>query len=177
MDTCSVPINLIVNRDTYADGHERFWILLDTKPLDGPACALERREEFAIRTEIEEGHRQLKCFWDLAKFTSRSFSLVLNQIVFVILAFNLLQLWLKTKTKKENKKNDPRKYRPRLLDQLLPTAAVIIVYYQNRFARFAALEYTEIILSLPPLARDKVLEKIRRLRRSLSDELQVVRPS
>ena len=172
-DTCTVPINLIVNRDTYADGHEKYWILLDTKPLDGDQAAPQRRQEYSIRTEIEEGHRQLKCFWDLAKFTSRSFSLVLNQIVFVILAFNLLQLWLKSR----KKKTDPRKSRSRLLDQLRPTRTVIIVYYKNRFATFAALEYTELILTLPLLARDKVLKKVKHLQNTLSEELKQARPA
>ncbi len=172
-ESCTVPINLVINRDTYADGHEKYWILLDTKPLDGDQAAVERRQEYSIRTEIEEGHRQLKCFWDLSKFTSRSFSLILNQIVFVILAFNLLQLWLKS----QKKKNDPRKSRSRLLDRLLPTQAVIIVYYKNRFATFAALEYTEIILTLPLSAREKVLEKIRHLKNTLSEELTLVRPA
>lgn len=174
-DTCTVPINLIVNRDTFADGHQTYWILLDTKPLDSKRAALERRQEYSIRTEIEEGHRQLKCFWDLTKFTSRAFSLVLNQIVFVVLAFNLLQVWLRTTRK--NHPTDPRKSRSRLLDQLLPTQTVIIVYCQNRFATFSPLEYTDLMLGLPEQARGKILEKVRRLRRALSCELRQARPA
>ena len=177
-DTCTVPLNLIINRDTFSDGHFDYWILIDTKPLDGLSAALERRQEYSLRTEIEEGHRQLKCFWDLAKFTSRSFSLVLGQIVFVILAFNLLQIWLKSKKpKKAAATTEPRKTRTRLLDQLLPTQAVIIVYCQNRFATFAPLEYTELMLNLLSPAREKILDKVRRLRRTLASELELVRPA
>ncbi len=31
--TCSVPLNVIVNRDLFADGHVELWMLLDAKPL------------------------------------------------------------------------------------------------------------------------------------------------
>ena len=83
--TCSVPLNVIVNRDVFADGHVHLWMLLDTKPLTPSSGPAARRAEYAIRTDIEEGHRQFKCFWDMTRFTSRAFSLVLNQIVFVLL--------------------------------------------------------------------------------------------
>lgn len=46
-----------------------------------------RRDESHLRTHIEEGHRQLKCFWDLTHFPSRAFTLVVNQVVFVALAY------------------------------------------------------------------------------------------
>lgn len=173
-NSCPIPVQIIVNRDTYADGHEEYWMLLDTKPFDSKDAPTARRKEYEIRVEIEEGHRQLKCFWDLTQFTSRAFSMVLNQIIFVLLAFNMLQIWLKT-----NKKNtqDSRKSRTRLLNQLLPTQSVIIIYYKNHFATLAAMEYTELLLTLSDVAKNKILEKTRRLRRSLSEELRLARPS
>jgi hypothetical protein len=71
---------------------------------------------------IEEGHRQLKCFWDMTRFTSRTFSLVLNQIVFVLLAYNLLQIFLRAQSKPPLS----RRSRSRQLDLAMTTAAVII---------------------------------------------------
>jgi hypothetical protein len=169
--TCSVPLNVIVNRDVFADGHADIWMLLDTKPLTpshGPAA---RRAEYAIRTDIEEGHRQLKCFWDMTRFTSRAFSLVLNQIVFVLLAYNLLQVFLR------NQRKPPfsRRSRPRQLDLVMTTAAVIIIYVDNRFATFTPFEYTEILLTLGDEARQKALSKTRRLREELGQALRLAR--
>ena len=146
-------------------------MLLDTKPLtpsNGPAA---RRTEYAIRTDIEEGHRQLKCFWDMTRFTSRAFSLVLNQIVFVLLAYNLLQIFLRA----QRKPPLSRRSRPRQLDLVMTTAAVIIIYAENRFATFTPFEYTEILLTLGDDARKKVLSKTRRLREELGQALRLAR--
>ncbi|MEK7756759.1 MAG: transposase, partial [Planctomycetota bacterium] len=85
LDSCPLALQVIVNRESYADGHQDIWMLLDTKPFEKPEDPADRREEYHLRTDIEEGHRQLKCFWDLTKFTSRAFSLVVNQVIFVAL--------------------------------------------------------------------------------------------
>lgn len=169
LESCPLPLNIILNRDVYQDGHQDLWMLLDTKPLeDSPG---ERRGEYALRVEIEEGHRQLKCFWDLAQFTSRSFSLVMNQIVFVCLAYNLLQLYLKSLGNPSN-----RRTRPGVLHQLIPTQSVVIIYCQNKFATLSTMEYTELLLTLSEVAKKKILEKTRRLRKILAKELRLARP-
>lgn len=173
--SCPLPLTVIVNRDVYADGHADVWMLVDTKPLSAGEGPATRRDEYAIRTEIEEGHRQLKCFWDLAGFTSRAFSLVLNQLVFVMLAFTLLQLFLRTEVKEERHEL-PRRSRPRQLERLLISASVIIIYCHTRFATLTPLEYTELLLTLSDTARHKILEKTRRLRRDLVKELRPARP-
>ena len=170
--SCSVPLEVIVNRDLYADGHSTIWMLLDTKPLTSSAGPAQRRSEYAVRTEIEEGHRQLKCFWDLAHFTSRAFSLVLNQIVFVVLAYNLLQIFLRAETAPPLS----RRTRPRELDLLFSTATVIIIYAENRFAKFTPIAYAEFLLSLAEKARIKALAKIRLLRTELDGALSFSRP-
>lgn len=173
--SCPLPLTVIVNRDVYADGHADVWMLVDTKPLSAGEGPATRRDEYAIRTEIEEGHRQLKCFWDLAGFTSRAFSLVLNQLVFVMVAFTLLQLFLRTEVKEERHEL-PRRSRPRQLERLLISASVIIIYCHTRFATLTPLEYTELLLTLSDTARHKILEKTRRLRRDLVKELRPARP-
>jgi len=116
-----------------------------------------------LRTTIEEGHRQLKCFWDLTHFTSRAFALVVNQVVFVALAYTLLQLYLREQGRAELN----RQTRPRIRDQLLPSATVILLYCQQRFATLTPLEYTELLLTLGEPARRKILARARRLQREL----------
>jgi len=89
--SCSLPLSVVASRDTYADGHTKTWYLLDTQAEGDP---IKSREEYALRTSIEERYRQLKCFSDLTRFTSRAFSLVVNQVVFTLLAYDLVQLFL-----------------------------------------------------------------------------------
>jgi hypothetical protein len=166
--SCPVPLNVTVNREHYADGHTDTWMLIDTQNSGKPAAA---RNDYRLRTGIEERHRQLKCFIDLTDFTSRKFSLICNQVVFVALAYSLMQLFLlRIKRSALN-----RHTQPRLRNQLMPTDSVIIVYYSNRFALFTPAEYTEILLTLSAEASKKILDKIRRLRRELEQELKLVR--
>ncbi len=166
--SCPVPLNVTVNREHYADGHTDVWMLIDTKNTGKRVCA---RDDYTLRTGIEERHRQLKCFVDLTDFTSRKFSLICNQVIFVALAYSLMQLFLlRIKRSALN-----RHTQPRLRHQLMPTDSVIIVYYCSRFALFTPSEYTELLLTLPAEAGRKILEKIRRLRRDLEQELKVVR--
>ena len=161
-ESCPVPLSVVITREVYADGHAELWMLLDTKPLGG-ASAAARRDEYHLRTTIEEGHRQLKCFWDLTHFTSRAFALVVNQVVFVALAYTLLQLFLRQQGRAELN----RQTRPRVRDQLLPNATVILLYCQQRFATLTPLEYTELLLTLGEPARRKILARARRLQREL----------
>jgi len=147
-------------------------MLLDTQPLGAPGAAAARRDEYHLRTRIEEGHRQLKGFWDLTHFPSRAFALVVNQVVFVMLAYTLLQLYLRQQGRAELN----RQTRPRVRDQLLPSAAVILIYCDQRFATVTPLEYTELLLTLAEPARRKILAQARRLRRELLDALPNPRP-
>lgn len=167
--SCSVPLSVIINKEIFADGHEEIWMLLDTKEVQDAAAT---RDEYHLRTGIEERHRQLKCFWDLADFKSRSLSLIVNQVVFVALAYSLLQLYLRRIGRAELNRHTL----PRIRRQLMPTHSVIILYYQNRFALLSVFEYTRLLLSLSEQARKKVLAKTQRLERELARELVLVRP-
>ena len=171
-ESCPVPLTVIVSREVYGDGRADVWMLLDTKPLGAAGRPAARRDEYHLRTTIEEGHRQLKCFWDLTRFPSRAFALVVNQVVFVALAYTLLQLYLRRAGRAELN----RQTRPRVRDQLLPSAAVILIYCQQRFATLTPLEYTELLLTLAEPARRKILRKTRRLRRELLHALPNPRP-
>jgi hypothetical protein len=152
--------------------HTELWMLLDTKPFSAADGPLQRRAEYAVRTDIEEGHRQLKCFWDLAHFTARAFSLVLNQVVFVLLAYNLLQVFLRSQAKPPLS----RRTRPRARDLLVPTANVVIIYADNRFATFSPIEYTRFLLTLEEAPRLKILSRLQCLGAEPGLELRLARP-
>jgi len=162
--SCPVPLDVIVNKEVDANGHEDYWVLLSTASVADPQLG---RQDYALRTTIEERHRQLKCFSDLEAFSSRCLNLVVNQVVFVLLTYSLLQWFLLRSGRKEL---NP-KTRTRTLDLLRPTTTVILIYYQNYVACLSPLEHQELVLTLDEEARKKILAKTRRLRRSLAHQL------
>lgn len=168
--SCKVPLAVVANREHYADGHEETWLLLSTEDVRDPN---KTRQEYHLRTAAEERYRQLKCFTDLAGFTSRAFSLVVNQVVFTMLAYSPLQLYLLRKGCEEQNKKTPLSVRR----QLLPSDSYIIVCWHNFYGLFTHLEYTELLtLGLSEEARKKIGEKCRRLRREMTDVLRDPRP-
>ena len=167
--SCPIPVDAIVNKEVDADGREDYWVLLSTASVTEPRLG---RRDYALRTTIEERHRQLKCFSDLESFSSRSFNLIVNQVVFVLLTYSLLQWYLLRIGRKEL---NP-KTRTRTLELLRPTTMVILIYYQTYVACLSPLEHQELVLTLDEHARKKILAKTRRLRRSLANQLANCRP-
>lgn len=166
---CPVPLNAIISREIDDKGEEDFWVLVTTRLNKS---SRDVRTLYGLRTAIEERHRQIKCFWDLTDFQSCSFALVLNQVVFLALTYTLLQAHLYLRKRAELN----RVTRPRLLQMLSPTLAVIIVYYQRRFARLTIPEYSEIMLTVTGKAKQKLLAKMRRLKAGLEPDLLNARP-
>jgi hypothetical protein len=164
-----IPLNALVNREVYADGHMDYWVLVDTARIRQPA---DTRQEYALRETIEERHRQLKCFSDIEAFTSRAFNVIANQVVFVLLTYSLLQWYLLRIHRKALNAKTP----PRTLELLRPTLTVIVIYYQNYMAFLTPLQHQELVLTLSESARKKILAKTRRLRRTLAHQLDHARP-
>jgi hypothetical protein len=167
--SCTVPLSVVATRERYADGHERTWLLLYTADVEDPC---EVRKEYHIRTAIEERYRQLKCFVDLADFTSRAFSMVVNQVVFTLLAYNLLQFFLL----REGKKKLNKKPMPSIRKQLVPSDNYTIVYWQGYYGRFSTYELLDFILNLEEKARKKIASKCRRRRLESREDLTNPRP-
>lgn len=153
---CPVPLTGVYSKDCYADGHEKDWLLVTTNPN---STATGVRDYYAMRTDIEELHRQVKCFWDLTRFTSTAWSVIVSQTVFVALTYSLLQLHLLQHGHQELNRRTVETSR-----RLLPDGDRVIIYRQQRFAFFTLLEHTELTLSLTEKARRKALAKARRLR-------------
>lgn len=155
-ESCKVPLHAAVMRDVYADGRESRWVLVSTFDFDDP---LQLREYYQMRPVIEERIRQTKCFWDLAKFRATKFSLVVNQIVFVLMAYTLVQIFLH----KSGREDLAAQTRDRLFDELFSQDDRMALYCDGRVAFLPLLEYQELILSLEEHARRKVLGLTRKL--------------
>ena len=91
-ENLTVPLHISVKRQTdYVKGKVAYFVLAHSKRYKYPGQAFDL---YKVRTAIEERHRQLKCFWDLTKFSSPSYSLVVTQIVFKLICYSLMQLYL-----------------------------------------------------------------------------------
>lgn len=152
---CQVPLTGVYSREIYGDGHEQGWLLVAT---NADWSARRVRDLYGLRTDIEERHRQVKCFWDLTRFHSTSWNLVVSQTVFVCLTYSLLQIHLLTQGHQElNRRTWPTSRR------LLPDGDRVIIYRQQCFGFFTLLEHTEMMLRLEGKARRRALAKARRL--------------
>jgi hypothetical protein len=167
--SCTVPLSVVANREHYADGHTELWFLVDTQEVQDPR---QPRQQYQLRPSIEERYRQLKCFSDLTHFTSRSFSLVVNQVIFIMLAYDLLQIYMLS----QDRKDLNQKTLPRIRQQLLPSDNQIIVYWQNYFGLFSPFELMGFLVMLGEEARKKIAAKCQRLGRELNGLMQNPRP-
>ena len=168
---CSVPLTGGSSKDCYADGHEKDWLLVGT---NAGWSAREYRDLYGLRTDIEELHRQVKCFWDLTRFHSTAWSLLVSQTIFVALTYSLLQIHLLQHGHQELNRRTRETTR-----RLLPDGDRVIIYRQQYFGFFTLLEHTELTLSLEGKARRKALAKARRLQQvahgvALRDVAQLV---
>ncbi len=158
-DECPVPLDVVLFREHMSNGEVRLWGLMTTRSVSDP---FEIRALYGIRTGCEEGWRQTKCFWDLAGFRSCSFALVTSQIIFILLAFSLLQAFLL----KSNRGELANMTRQRLLAELLPDGEQIAVYWKGSVGYFGVKEYTAILLNLAEGARRRLQGTVRRLTRA-----------
>jgi hypothetical protein len=164
-----VPLTAVVNREIGKDGQAEHWVLVTTA---SSFSAAHTRSTYDLRTSIEERHRQYKCFWDLARMPSRKFSMVVNQVLFVLLAYTLMQAHLFLRHRQEL---NPRT-RGRLLQFLDPTVELVALYYQQRFCLLSLAEFAVILLELQETARAKLLPKMKQLQRDIYHLLQNARP-
>jgi hypothetical protein len=156
--SCSVPLDLVLCRDSQDESLDEAWGILSTARDESKAVPVATR--YHLRIHIEERHRHLKCFWDLAEFTSPCFALVVNQIIFTALTYSLLQQQILRQSRKALNKAS----KSRMMEELVPVSDAVIVYTDHYYAVFDKLEYTDMVLDVPESARQKLRELIRRKR-------------
>lgn len=163
-DACPLPLTVVLTQHK----DKPPWGLVTTAHTqDAPFI----RQRYHLRETIEERHRQAKLFWDLTGFHSPNFNLVTHQVVFVALAYTLLQMQLL----EENRPELNRMTRNRLKHQMLPYGNHIIVYAQNYYGFFDLPEYTEIIMDIQEPGKSKLRKKVRRIRREFLSSLNCPR--
>jgi len=166
---CPVPLTAVINRDIDRHGEVREWVLVTTAT---DWTAEQARATYEIRPAIEERHRQYKCFWDLTRPSAQKFSLIVAHVLFVLLSYTFLQGYLYWKQRRE----ENQWTRSRLLQRLSPTLEVVAVYYQQRFCFLLLPEFAEILLTVAESAREKLVKKMRHIKRDIYHLLHNVGP-
>jgi hypothetical protein len=161
---CRVPIDVILMRERYTDGHVQEWALMTTKKYTE---VQQPRTDYQHRVKIEERHRMLKCFHDLSDFRSRSLNTITAQVVFILLSYTLRQWQLWKLHREELSGVSPELMRRRLNIR----KQYVVIYLANAYARMPLIRFTREVLELEPEARAKALAKIRRLEQSLLNPL------
>jgi hypothetical protein len=167
--TATVPIHVALFRETYSDASQDLWGLLTSGELgDG----FGRRQDYHRRTDIEERHRQLKCFYDLTDFRSRSFDAIAAQVVMILLSYTLRQwqLWHLLQEQAANRVPDSMRFR------LAFRREYVVIYHGHAYAEMSLVAFSRELLQLDETARAKALRKIRQLEQSMLQPIELLRP-
>lgn len=165
----TVPLHVLLLRDTYADGHQDGWALMSTADFHDP---LRPKLAYERRTQIEERHRQLKCFYDLTHFHSRSLAAITAQVVLVLLTYTLRQ-WQLWKRQQEQLAHCG----PELISQQLAIHQQwVVIYHQRAYAQMPLVTFARELAELEAQARAKALAKLRQLEQSLLCPTELRRP-
>jgi hypothetical protein len=165
----SVPLHVTLIRPVGSTDPKQHWALACTTS-DLPAPATVQR--YGLRTDIEERHRQLKCFYDLTGFRSRSFDAITSQVVFVLLTYTLRQwqLWRLKQTVWAG-------LTPQSIEQKLAIHQQwIVIYFQCAYVQLPLVTFTRELLELADEARAKALAKVRQLEECLLAPVAPLRP-
>ena len=137
----------------------RHWGLATTYK---PSSASDAFDTYGKRTCIEERHKQFKCTWNIAKFSSPDRSLVESHVLFTLLTYSLVQLYLIKKHLSELADKTIESLRK---EERLGKDAVV-VYGKRNYAVFDLDEYTNIIAHLQPEARERFCSWLERFQQN-----------
>jgi len=165
---CTVPIHVLLLRDSYADAHQDQWALMGTADFTDPH---QPKEQYDLRVTIEERHRILKCFHDLSDFSSRSFNVITAQVVFILLSYTLRQWQLWKLLQEELARRTPGFLERRLNHH----KQYVVIYHEHAYTQMPLVSFSRELLEMQPPAQVKALAKLRRLEESLLTPLDNIR--
>jgi len=154
-ENLTVPLNVSVKRETdYINGEVSYFVLAHSKRYKYPNEAFDL---YSKRTVIEERHRQLKGFWDLAKFSSPCFSLVVTQIIFKLICYSLMQLYLY----RSDMAHLTRKTISTIKKKEMAGKCAVILYSGSNYGVFDLDEYSFILINLEDSSKKKLAGRIK----------------
>jgi hypothetical protein len=167
--SASVPLEVALIRTVGSNDPKDGWALLTTASAMPPVRMVER---YRLRPDIEERHRQLKCFYDLSDFRSRSLNAITAQIAFILLAYTLRQWQLWTLQQTVWAGLSPEQLQQRLAIH----TQWIVIYYQMAYVQLPLATFTREVLELEGAARIKALAKVRKLEERMLAPVAPLRP-
>ncbi|MCG9479263.1 MAG: transposase, partial [Actinomycetia bacterium] len=149
------PLHVSIKRETdYENGEVNYFVLAHSKRYKYPSQAFDL---YKRRTTIEERHRQLKEFWDLARFSSPAFSLVVTQILTKLATYSLMQLYLV----RADMAKLARKTIATIKKKERAGECVVILYSGTHYGVFDLEEYSFIIMNLKTDAKKRFSRRIK----------------
>ena len=165
-----MPLHVALFRETYTDGSQEAWALLTTGEL---GYGLSLRHDYHRRTDIEERHRQLKCFYDLTDLRSRSLNAIASQVVMILLSYTLRQwqLWQMLQEHLADRTPDTLRFRLNLRREY------VVIYHQDAYTQMPLVRFSRELLQLDEAARQKALAKVQHLEAAMLEPVDLWRNS
>lgn len=167
--SCPVPVEIVLSRPVGSQDPAAGWALLTTAAKVAPVRLVQR---YRLRTDIEERHRQLKCFYDLSDFRSRSLNAITAQLFFILLAYTLRQwqLWTLQQTVWSGLSPEQLQQRLAVHDQW------VVIYHQMAYVQLPLPTFIREVLELEGAARARARAKIKELEQRLLAPVAPLRP-
>ena len=159
-ESCPVWGSGVLVKFKKKNGELEFIAILDTRKGIGPESLLET---YDLRSEIEESHRQMKCFQGLETLPSKKYVQVVFRVLMGLIGYNLFNLFLNSEGCSNFKDYTLKLFRQKkkLKDIKNPD---IIIYTETTFTVLKTFDFIHFILGL----NDRVQEKLRGLFKELS---------
>lgn len=162
-DTCAVPLNgaLVRFRDK-----EQGWgyLLFVTTRLRLSAAQISKT--YALRVEIEEDNKQVKCSWSLGQFTSTDQVAILFQIVTVLAAYSLFAYYNGTQAGRQFSHQTIQQAKRHEADS---KNIRIILVARGCFVLLKPIQFGLWLLNIPELARIKLRQTFQEWAKDTSD--------
>ena len=133
-------------------GEDDYIVLVDTRDGISPERLLET---YDLRSEIEECHRQLKCFQGLEKLPSKKFVQVVFRIIMEVIAYNLFTLFLNSEGCSSCKDYTLKLYRQKR-EPKMEKNPNIIIYTETDYAIIKASDFLSKLVSAPKDAQERL---------------------
>lgn len=158
-EDCPVWGSGVLVKFTKNNGETEFITIMDTREDIGAKKLLET---YDLRTEIEEAHRQMKCFQGMETLPSKKYIQVVFRILMGLIGYNLFNLFLNSQGCRNFKDYTLKLYRQRInrKDDKNPD---LIIYTDKTFAVLKAFRFMQIILELPDHVQAKLRSLFKRL--------------
>ena len=140
------------------DGEEENIVIVDTREDVSGKKIIATYDQ---RAEIEESHRQMKCFQGLEKMPSKKFIQVVFRVIMGTISYNLFNLFLNSEQCADLGEYSLKTHRQkRKIEEKNPE---IIIYAGNTFAIIKTLDFMDLIINLKKPVRMKLSKLFREL--------------